>query len=126
MASPKLTARACSPVGPLDAAFAWPYELISMDSRIRKYEEEIARLDELYLELDRLWARVPQLAAFAVFAPFVWYFVSAGWALVELMVTAALVGTQAYLIGVRKSENRWNRESVREDLEKLKAETQGP
>jgi hypothetical protein len=93
-----------------------------MDPRIRKYEDEIARLDQLYVDLDRLWARVPQLAFFAIFAPFIWYFVSGGWAVVQLMVTAALVGTQAYLIGVRKSENRWNRESVREDLEKLRAE----
>ena len=31
-------------------------------------------------------------------------------------------GSQAYLIGLRKSENRWNREQVAGDLERLKAE----
>jgi hypothetical protein len=96
-----------------------------MDPRIQKYEAEIARLDELYKDLDRLWGQVPRFWAFAVFAPFIWYFVSGGWAIVQLLVTAALVGTQAYLIGMRKSENRWNRESVREDLEKLKLELEG-
>jgi Flp pilus assembly protein TadB len=92
------------------------------DERIKKYEQEIARLDQLYIELDGLWEKVPRLFIFAIGAPFVWYFVSLGWAFVELLITLALVGTQAYLIGLRKSENRWNREQVREDLARLRAE----
>ena len=90
--------------------------------RLEKYEREIARLDALYVELDALWSRVPQLGAAAVLAPVVWYFSNLGWAIVELLVTAVLVGSQAYLIGLRKSENRWNREQVAGDLDRLKAE----
>jgi hypothetical protein len=88
--------------------------------RIRKYEQEIARLDELYSHLEGLWRYVPRYALLALLAPAVWYFASFGWAIVELLVTAALVGTQAYLIGVRKNENRWNRQLVARDLDRLR------
>lgn len=90
--------------------------------RIRLYETEIARLDELYLHLEGLWRYVPRYALLGLLAPFVWYFVGFGWAFTELLVTAALVGTQAYLIGMRKNENRWNRELIVRDLAKLRAE----
>jgi hypothetical protein len=92
--------------------------------RIHMYEVELARLDELYKHLDTLWEHVPRYAFVAVLAPFVWYFAGFGWAVAELLVTAALVGTQAYLIGVRKNENRWNYNSVLQDLQRLRAETQ--
>ena len=88
--------------------------------RIRLYEREIARLDELHAHLEGLWTHVPRYALLALLAPLVWYFASFGWAVVELLVTAALVATQAYLIGVRKNENRWNRELVARDLERLR------
>ena len=91
-------------------------------ARIEKYEIEVERLDELYRDLDVLWTKVPRYGLLALFAPIVWYFKGGGWAFVELLVTAALVGTQAYLIGVRKSENRWTRASVAEDLARLRAE----
>lgn len=94
-------------------------------ARIEKYEVEIRRLDELHAELDVLWTKVPRYAYLALFAPLVWYFASFGWALVELLVTAALTGTQAYLIGVRKSENRWNREQLVADLDRLRSEQAG-
>lgn len=90
--------------------------------RIEKYEIELERLDELYRELDVLWSKVPRYGLLGLFAPIVWYFKGWGWAVVELLVTASLVGTQAYLIGVRKSENRWTRASVAEDLARLRAE----
>lgn len=90
--------------------------------RMRKYEAELARLDALYAHLELLWTRVPRYFLLAALAPFVWYFVSFGWAFTELLVTAALVGTQAYLIGVRKNENRWNRDLVARDLESLRDE----
>ena len=107
----------------LDLAAPRPYNGgTAMDDQIAKYEQEIARLDALYAHLEVLWSRVPRLFVFAVAAPLVWYFVSLGWAIVELLVTFALVGTQAYLIGVRKNENRWNRATLVEDLEKLQAE----
>ena len=92
------------------------------EERIAKYEAEIRRLDELHDELDQLWAKVPRYGYLALLAPVIWYFAGFGWALVELLVTAALVGTQAYLIGIRKSENRWNRQQLVQDLARLHAE----
>lgn len=92
------------------------------EARIAKYETEIERLDQLYAELDQLWEKVPRYAYLALLAPVVWYFWSFGWAFVELLVTAALTGTQAYLIGVRKSENRWNRDSLVQDVARIRAE----
>lgn len=90
--------------------------------RLRKYEDELARLDQLYDHLGHLWTQVPRYGLLALAAPFVWYFASFGWAFTTLLVTAALVGTQAYLIGVRKTENRWTRELVARDLESLREE----
>jgi hypothetical protein len=97
----------------------------SDQERIRKYEVELARLDELYLHLEQLWTQVPRYSVLAAAVPFVWYFVGFGWAFTTLLVTAALVGTQAYLIGVRKNENRWNRDLVARDLENLREELAG-
>ncbi len=90
--------------------------------RIDKYEQEIARLDALYVDLDLLWDKMPRLFWVAALAPFVAYFASIGWAVVELLVTGVLVGSQAYLIGLRRSENRWNREQVVGDLAQVRAE----
>lgn len=90
--------------------------------RIEKYEQEIARLDALYADLDRLWEKMPRLFWVAALAPIVAYFAGIGWAIVHLLVTGVLVGSQAYLIGLRKSENRWNREQVAADLAQVKAE----
>lgn len=92
------------------------------EARIQKYEAEIQRLDELHSELDGLWEKVPRYAYLALLAPIVWYFKGLGWAFVELLVTAALIGTQAYLIAVRKSENRWNRARLVDDVNLLRAE----
>ena len=89
---------------------------------MRKYEDELARLDQLYAHLELLWTQVPRYGYLALAAPFVWYFVSFGWAFTTLLVTGALVGTQAYLIGVRKNENRFNRDLVARDLERLREE----
>ncbi|MFM2419553.1 MAG: hypothetical protein RL385_4276, partial [Pseudomonadota bacterium] len=90
------------------------------EERIQKYEAELARLDELHAHLDSLWEQVPRYGLVGLAAPFVWYYAGFGWAVSELLVTAALVGTQAYLIGVRKNENRWNYNSVRHDLDRLR------
>jgi len=92
------------------------------DERIRLYEAEIARLDELDAHLDHLWTRVPRYGIVGIAAPFVWYFEGFGWAVATLLTTAALVGTQAYLIRMRKSENRWNRRRLVEDMEQRKRE----
>lgn len=89
---------------------------------MRKYEAELARLDQLHAHLEHLWTQVPRYALVGLAAPFVWYFVGFGWALTTLLVTGALVGTQAYLIAVRKNENRFNRELVARDLEQLRTQ----
>ena len=91
-------------------------------ARIQKYEVEIARLDVLDAELDALLLKAPRYAYLAVLAPVVWYFKGFGWALVELLVTAALVATQSYLLRMRKSENRWNRARLVEDVQRIRAE----
>jgi len=93
------------------------------EAQIRKYEIEIKRLDDEFAHLESLWAKYPRYGYLALLAPVVWYFKGLGWAIVELLVTAALTGTQAYLIGVRKSENRWNQASLVEDLRNLRNET---
>ncbi len=90
--------------------------------RIAKYEHEIARLDVLYEHLDQLWEKVPRLFWVAALAPVVFYFAGGGWAFVELLITGSLVGCQAYLIRMRQSENRWNRDQVAEDLGNLRRE----
>ncbi len=95
---------------------------MSESQQLAKYEQEIARLDLLYVDLDRLWAKVPRLFYAALLAPVVFYFAGIGWAIVELLITGVLVGCQAYLIGLRKSENRWNREQVAHDLAQLRDE----
>lgn len=93
-----------------------------MDELIQKYEAEIARLEELDSALDKLWVRVPYFGLLGLFAPLAWYLYGFGWAVATLLVTGALVGVQAYLIGIRKTENRWNRSLVQEDLDRRRAE----
>jgi hypothetical protein len=90
--------------------------------QIEKYENEIRRLDELDKELDVLLEHAPRYALVGLLAPVVWWYAGGGWALATLLVTAALVGTQMYLLKMRKSENRWNRESLVEDVRRLRAE----
>ena len=92
------------------------------EERIQKYEAELARLDDLHAHLGQLWTQVPYYGLLAVFAPVVWYYAGLGWAIAELLVTASLVGTQAYLIGVRKNENRANHALVEADLRRLQEE----
>jgi hypothetical protein len=93
-----------------------------LDERIQKYEAEIARLDALDADLDRLWTKVPRYGFVALLAPVAWYYAGFGWAVATLLVTGALLGTQAYLIRVRKSENRWNRGRLVEDLARRREE----
>jgi hypothetical protein len=82
-----------------------------------KYQIEIERLDQQFRQLEDQWKRTPRLALFALLAPIVGFKAGFAAAMVELMVTAALVGTYSYLIGVRKSENRWTRASVARELQ---------
>jgi hypothetical protein len=88
-----------------------------MDQAIRqKYEIELRRLDEQFAELQNSWRHIPRYASFALIAPWLAYAYGFAAALVELLVTMALIGTSLYLTGVRKSENRWTRESLAREL----------
>lgn len=91
-------------------------------ARIEKYEIEIKRLDVLDEELDVLWSKAPRYLYVALLAPVVWYFAGWGWAFVELLVTASLFGTQSYLLKMRKSENRWNRAQLVDDVARIRTE----
>lgn len=82
-----------------------------------KYQAEIDRLDEEHADLAHLWTQVPRFALFALLSPVVWAVWGWGAGVVTLMVTAALVGTRAYLIAVRQTENRWNRGKLVDDLD---------
>lgn len=86
------------------------------ESMRRKYEQELARLDEEFADLERHWSRVPRFAWFALLAPLAWLVYGFAGALIVLLVTPALVGTRGYLIGMRKSENRWTRASIVREL----------
>ncbi|MFT3924027.1 MAG: hypothetical protein QM778_15945 [Myxococcales bacterium] len=81
-----------------------------------KYEIELQRLDMQFAEYERHFKRIPRYALFGLLAPLVWYLKGFPAAMVELMVTAALVGTSFYLSAVRKSENRWIRASVAREI----------
>ncbi len=95
-----------------------------MDSaeQIEKYEQEIRRLEELDKELDVLLTHAPRYWYVGLATPFVWYFFGGGWAVAAVLVTVSLVGTQTYLLKVRKGENRWTRESLVEDVRRIRAE----
>jgi hypothetical protein len=87
----------------------------------QKYRAEIERLDEEYRDLERMWSQVPWFALFALLSPVVGAVWGWGAGVVELMVTGALVGTQAYLVAVRQTENRWNRTKLDHDLSEQQA-----
>lgn len=88
-----------------------------MDAELSlKYHAELSRLDAEYAHYERQWTKVPRFAWVAASVPLsglVW-----GWgaAVVALLVSVALVSTRAYLIAMRKSEIRWNRERLLEDM----------
>lgn len=90
-----------------------------------KYQAEIDRLDEEHADLARLWTQVPRFALFGLLSPVVWAVWGWGAGVVALMVTAALVGTRAYLIAVRETENRWNRTKLVDDLDEQLAAPSG-
>lgn len=77
--------------------------------------EEVARLERELAVLERQWARKHYLSAFALLALPALYF-GGLYAVIVLLCTPALVGTQAYLIGVRRSECR---ELIREAQREL-------
>lgn len=84
--------------------------------RVGLYRAEIARLDGELVHYDQQWTKVPRFAWTAALAPLAGVLAGWGAAVVALLVAAALVGTRAYLIAMRKSEVSWNRERLLEDL----------
>ncbi len=95
---------------------------MSEDAHIKLYKAEIARLDELYKHLEKLWSQVPRYFLVGLASPFVWYFKGFGWFVASILVTCSLVGTQAYLVKMRQSENRWTRKRLEEDIARREAE----
>jgi uncharacterized membrane protein YdbT with pleckstrin-like domain len=87
-----------------------------MDELEGKYQAEIARLDAEHREYEKLWTQVPRFAWVVLLAPVIGFIWGFGWFVAAVLVSAALVGTRAYLIAVRKTENRWNRDKLVEDL----------
>jgi fatty acid desaturase len=83
----------------------------------QKYRVEIARLDAEHADYERLWKQVPRFALITLLAPIAGFYWGWAAAVVALLVWAALVGTRAYLIAVRRTENRWNRDKLIEDLQ---------
>src|SRR5687767_10532757 len=89
-----------------------------MDANKRKkYELELRRLDHEYADLEQHWQRVPRFAWSALSVPVSLLAYRFAAAVVALLVSVALVATRRYLIGVRKSENRWLRASVAREIE---------
>lgn len=82
-----------------------------------KYEAELSRLDEEFADLQQHWRHVPRFAWVALSVPMALVVYGFGAAVVALLVSFALVATRGYLIGVRKSENRWIRASVAREIE---------
>ncbi len=95
---------------------------MSEDVHIKLYKAEIARLDELYVHLEVLWDQVPRYFLVGLACPFILYFKGFGWFVTSILVTLALVGCQSYLVKMRKSENRWTRARLEEDIARREAE----
>ncbi len=87
-----------------------------------KYQAEIDRLDAEHREYEKLWTQVPRFAWVLLLTPVIGVLYGFGWFVAAVLTSGALVGTRAYLIAVRKTENRWNRDKLMEDLrERLSA-----
>lgn len=69
-------------------------------------DAELTRLDEEGKALAREWRRIPWLFAFVVLAAPAYWIWGPLAALYAVLFTPCLVGTAAYLVGVRRRENR--------------------
>lgn len=90
--------------------------------RDAKRKAEVERLHREIASLDRDWARVPYLLfslLLTIPAGLIW-----GWVAAQLVLICAvsLVGTAAYLIGVRRREYRGELEDLTRDLMKRSPE----
>lgn len=74
-------------------------------ARIALLDEELKRLHKELAVLDRQWAQKYRLGAFGLLAlPAAYWGIA--YSFIVLLCTPALIATQAYLIGVRRSECR--------------------
>lgn len=69
-------------------------------------DDELARLAEEGGALEREWRRIPYLFGLGLFAVPVYWIGGPLAALGVVLATPCLVGTAAYLVGVRRRENR--------------------
>jgi len=86
-----------------------------------KYQRELERLDAEYAHYEQQWTKVPRFALVGLSVPIAWFVWGWGAGVVALLVSAALVGTRAYLIAMRKGEIRWNRERLVSDMEEVES-----
>lgn len=91
-------------------------------ARIPILEAELVRLRGELAILERQWARKHLLAGFGLLALPALYF-GALYAVIVLLCTPALVATQAYLIGVLRSECRELIEEAKREIARLRAVT---
>jgi O-antigen/teichoic acid export membrane protein len=88
---------------------------VAKDRRELK-RDELERLRKEALVLDRDWRRVPYLIGALVLAVPVWWIWGPLAALYAFLAVPCLVGTAAYLIGVRRAENRQLMEELEREL----------
>ena len=72
----------------------------------RLYRAEIERLGREAILLDRQWKTKYWLGLFALAAVPIYFVAGRFWAGIAIVMTPALVATQAYLLAVRRSEVR--------------------
>jgi hypothetical protein len=84
-------------------------------------DAELARLADEAKALEREWRRIPFLFAFGVLAAPVLFIWGPLAALYTLLFTPCLVGTAAYLVGVRRRENRDLHEELKHERALLDA-----
>lgn len=89
------------------------------DERGALLAAEVERLQKELGILQRQWDRKHLLGLFGLFA-IPAYFVGPAYAVIVLLCTPALIGTQAYLLGVRMSECKELLAEARTELARLR------
>jgi hypothetical protein len=95
-----------------------PHNLGAMDPRRRDLTvAQIERLKQQRMRLERDWSHIPRLAYAAILVAPAYFFWGVGAALATLLFVPCLLGTAAYLVGVRLFENK----QTTQDLERAVA-----
>ena len=76
------------------------------DEQLRLLDAEVIRLTREIAVLDRQWERKYRLALIIVLAIPLYFLAGRFWAGIVIVMTPALVATQAYLLTVRRAEAR--------------------